>query len=316
MPSSRSARRNTTPRSASSSRPSVGRCGRAALVPGATGRAARQARARARAAASAARRRRRAAPIADAASVAPSAATSARDTIRRGRRTREMQDRFARMSRHSTEGAREHRPGGLVPVTAADRLHELDAWLATALPGPRVRHRARVRRRELPPLLPRHARRPRHGARTLIAMDAPPPMEDCRPFVHVARLLARRRRRTRRACSPQDLERGFLLLTDLGDTTYLQALDDASAPRALPRRDRRAGALAAGVARGRAAALRRGAAAPRARPLPRLVRREAPRRRARRRAARRRSSRRSRSCSTTTSRSRASTCTATTIRAT
>ena len=32
----------------------------------------------------------------------------------------------------------------------------------------------------------------------------------------------------RRACSPQDLARGFLLLTDLGDTTYLAALDDAT----------------------------------------------------------------------------------------
>ncbi|MDP2246614.1 MAG: phosphotransferase, partial [Nitrosomonadales bacterium] len=27
------------------------------------------------------------------------------------------------------------------------------------------------------------------AARTLIAMDAPPPQEDCRPFVHVAKVL-------------------------------------------------------------------------------------------------------------------------------
>jgi aminoglycoside/choline kinase family phosphotransferase len=64
------------------------------------------------------------------------------------------------------------------------------------------------------------------GAPTLIAMDAPPPREDCRPFVHVARLL-----RDAGVNAPsvlaQDLERGFLLLTDLGTTTYLDALDDA-----------------------------------------------------------------------------------------
>jgi aminoglycoside/choline kinase family phosphotransferase len=65
---------------------------------------------------------------------------------------------------------------------------------------------------------------------TLIAMDAPPPMENCRPFVHVARLL-----RAAGVHAPEvlaeDLERGLLLLSDLGDTTYLAALDESSAPR-------------------------------------------------------------------------------------
>ena len=63
-----------------------------------------------------------------------------------------------------------------------------------------------------------------------IAMDAPPPQENCRPFVHVARLL-----RTAGINAPEifaeDLERGFLLLSDLGSTTYLTALDATSAPR-------------------------------------------------------------------------------------
>lgn len=64
-------------------------------------------------------------------------------------------------------------------------------------------------------------------AQTLIAMDAPPPREDCRPFVHVARLM-----RTAGLNAPrvlgEDLERGFLLLDDLGTTTYLAALDQES----------------------------------------------------------------------------------------
>jgi len=68
------------------------------------------------------------------------------------------------------------------------------------------------------------------GGRSVIAMDAPPEHEDCRPYVHVARLF-----RDAGANLPQvlaqDLERGFLLLTDLGAATYLQALtpDNAGA---------------------------------------------------------------------------------------
>jgi len=59
--------------------------------------------------------------------------------------------------------------------------------------------------------------------RSYIVMDAPPDKEDCRPFVHVAGLL-----RAAGVHAPevfaQDLASGFLLLTDLGATTYLQAL--------------------------------------------------------------------------------------------
>jgi hypothetical protein len=63
-----------------------------------------------------------------------------------------------------------------------------------------------------------------------IAMDAPPEREDCRPFVRVAALL-----RAAGVHAPevlaQDLERGFLLLTDLGDRTYLAALAPDNADR-------------------------------------------------------------------------------------
>ena len=64
--------------------------------------------------------------------------------------------------------------------------------------------------------------------RTYVAMDAPPPMENCRPFVHVAQLL-----REAGVHAPevhaQDLDRGFLLLEDLGTTTYLARLDASNA---------------------------------------------------------------------------------------
>ena len=71
------------------------------------------------------------------------------------------------------------------------------------------------------------------GARraSLIVMDAPPPQEDVRPFVHVAGLI-----RAAGLHGPEvlaaDEERGFLLLTDLGRTLYLDAFADASARQA------------------------------------------------------------------------------------
>ena len=63
---------------------------------------------------------------------------------------------------------------------------------------------------------------------SLIAMDAPPEFEDCRQFVRVADLMARAGINVPRVIA-QDLERGFLLLSDLGRVSYLQALNDRSA---------------------------------------------------------------------------------------
>ncbi|CAG9174659.1 aminoglycoside phosphotransferase family protein [Cupriavidus respiraculi] len=63
---------------------------------------------------------------------------------------------------------------------------------------------------------------------TVIAMDAPPAHEDCRPFIHVAELFGAAGVTVPRVLA-QDLTQGFLLLTDLGNTTYLSRLDAASA---------------------------------------------------------------------------------------
>lgn len=61
---------------------------------------------------------------------------------------------------------------------------------------------------------------------TLIAMDAPPQQEDCRPFLHAASVFARASIHVPDIIA-QDLDQGFLLLSDLGTTTYLQALTTA-----------------------------------------------------------------------------------------
>jgi len=70
------------------------------------------------------------------------------------------------------------------------------------------------------------------GARSWIVMDAPPEREDCRPFVTVARLL-RRWGLNAPEIVAEDLAQGFLLLSDLGRQTYLEALTEhnADAPR-------------------------------------------------------------------------------------
>jgi aminoglycoside/choline kinase family phosphotransferase len=61
---------------------------------------------------------------------------------------------------------------------------------------------------------------------TLIAMDAPPPQENCVPFVHASEVFAKAGLNVPHVLE-QDIAQGFLLLSDLGDTTYLMALNQA-----------------------------------------------------------------------------------------
>ena len=61
------------------------------------------------------------------------------------------------------------------------------------------------------------------GDESFIVMDAPPPAEDCRPFVAVAGYLTAMRLNAPRVLAA-DLEQGFLLLSDLGKQQYLEIL--------------------------------------------------------------------------------------------
>ncbi len=65
---------------------------------------------------------------------------------------------------------------------------------------------------------------------SLVAMDAPPEREDCRPYVKVAEMFAAAGVHVP-TVHERNLEDGFLLLSDLGDTTYLAALAEDSAER-------------------------------------------------------------------------------------
>ena len=62
----------------------------------------------------------------------------------------------------------------------------------------------------------------------LVLMDAPPPREDCRPFVKMAHLLAEGGLHVPKVWA-QDLEQGFLVLSDLGLQTWLEILNDENA---------------------------------------------------------------------------------------
>jgi hypothetical protein len=99
-----------------------------------------------------------------------------------------------------------------------DRLEALDAWLAEALAGrpfTRVPASADASFR-------RYFRVACDG-RTWIVMDAPPEREDSRPFVRVAGLMREAGVHVPDIVA-QDLAQGFLLLTDLGPRTFLQAI--------------------------------------------------------------------------------------------
>lgn len=109
------------------------------------------------------------------------------------------------------------------------RLQELSTWLEQQLPPLfAVRGWGAV---PSAPLIPassdasfRRYFRWQDGERSLILMDAPPPQENCRPFVEVAGLLANAGVHVPQILAA-DLDRGFLLLTDLGRQTYLDVID-------------------------------------------------------------------------------------------
>jgi len=104
------------------------------------------------------------------------------------------------------------------------RLAALRRWLAGPLGGPEFS----IAPASADASFRRYFRVARADGQSFIAVDAPPEHEDGAAFVRVARLL-----RTAGVNAPevhaQDLERGFLLLTDLGTVTYLDALTDANA---------------------------------------------------------------------------------------
>lgn len=120
------------------------------------------------------------------------------------------------------------------PINVDDiRLQELTHWFAEQLP--RVAQQAGFAETTVNSLQPassdasfrRYFRW--HSTETdLVLMDAPPPQENCRPFVKIAQLLAREGLHVPKIWA-EDLERGFLVLSDLGTQTWLEVLNPDNA---------------------------------------------------------------------------------------
>ena len=69
---------------------------------------------------------------------------------------------------------------------------------------------------------------PADGQRTFIVMDAPPAKEDCRPWLQVAALFGAAGVHVPEVLQA-DPDTGFILMSDLGRTTYLDALNPENA---------------------------------------------------------------------------------------
>ncbi len=102
------------------------------------------------------------------------------------------------------------------------RLEELCAWLARLGKDHPLRVDT-IRPASTDASFRRYFRIDRQREGSVIAMDAPPPAEDCGPFVHAAEVFAAAGVRVPRILAAE-LERGFLLLEDFGATTYLERL--------------------------------------------------------------------------------------------
>lgn len=115
--------------------------------------------------------------------------------------------------------------------TSDTRLSALRHWLAT-LPGQWALDSDSIRPASNDASFRRYFRvdsaRP-GGPPSYVLMDAPPPMEDCRPFVAAAQVLIDAGVHAPRV-HEADLAQGFLLLEDFGNRTYLDELNADTAP--------------------------------------------------------------------------------------
>ena len=105
-----------------------------------------------------------------------------------------------------------------------DREQLLLEWLGTVLPAPL----AHIAPASSDASFRRYFR-VWYDGQTRIVMDAPPDKEDCRPFVAIARAMRGLGLNTPEVLAG-DLDRGLLLLSDLGARQYLGELDERSVP--------------------------------------------------------------------------------------
>jgi aminoglycoside/choline kinase family phosphotransferase len=109
-----------------------------------------------------------------------------------------------------------------------DRQQQLNQWLSTALQQADFNLTVASADASFRRYFRVHLASAYLGHHTLIAMDAPPPQEDCAPFVKIAKQFLDAGLNVPKVIA-QDLTHGFLLLSDLGNDTYLQHLNNETA---------------------------------------------------------------------------------------
>ncbi|QDX81279.1 aminoglycoside phosphotransferase [Denitratisoma sp. DHT3] len=100
-----------------------------------------------------------------------------------------------------------------------ERIQRIETWLSGLWPGVSFT----LAPASADASFRRYFRVSRSGGESLIVMDAPPGHEDVRPWLKVQRLFHDAGVHVPEVLAT-DLEQGFLLLSDLGSTTYLAAL--------------------------------------------------------------------------------------------
>jgi aminoglycoside/choline kinase family phosphotransferase len=114
-----------------------------------------------------------------------------------------------------------------IPWADPARKIAFAAWLAVVA-APRGLIVASLRPASSDASFRRYLRADLQGGGSVVVMDAPPPQEDVRPFIHVAGLIAEAGLHAPRVLEA-DPTHGFLLLDDLGNELYLAALQAAQA---------------------------------------------------------------------------------------
>jgi len=104
-----------------------------------------------------------------------------------------------------------------------ERIEQLRNWLAQQLPGQAYA----LAPASADASFRRYLRVTREDGTTLVVMDAPPSHEDVRPWLHVRQLFAAAGAHVP-AVLAEDVANGFLLISDLGSTTYLAALQNGA----------------------------------------------------------------------------------------
>ena len=101
-----------------------------------------------------------------------------------------------------------------------ERQHRIQAWLENLFPEQAIR----LAPASADASFRRYFRAVLSNGDHYIVMDAPPQYEDCHSFIAIAELFGAAGANTPKVLA-QDLVQGFLLLTDLGDVTYLSVLN-------------------------------------------------------------------------------------------